>query len=176
MKIAVSNHPVWDVYDQYRTARLNVKYHAVLLRRYKRNNLLIEIVLAISAPTSAVAGLWFWETVAGAWIWKVFGVISAVLAVAKPVLNITDKIRNIQEILMGYKALDHDLQRLSIEIRQNQKYDKQMQRKFYNLLDKKKELITSSTVETSNEKLLSQCEQEVLCELPVDSFYIPEEE
>lgn len=171
-----SDHPVWDVYDQYRTTRLNIKYHAYLLRKYKRINFWLEMILAISAPTSAVAGLWFWETEIGAISWRFFGVITAFVAVAKPLLKISDKIKNIEEILVGYKSLHHDLQSVTIMIRQEQKYDKFIKKRFYELLDKKKELITTSRVETIDKKLQSTCEREVLLELPVESFFIPEDE
>jgi hypothetical protein len=171
----LSNHPVWDVYDEFRTSRLNVKYHAALLRKYKRVNFWLELILAIAAPTSAVAGLLFWETDLGAILWRFFGAVAAIVAVAKPLLGVSDKIAKLEEILVGYKSLSHDVQFLTIMIKQEQRYDRAMQQRFYELLDKKKELLTSSKIETDNKRLLSLCEQEVLKELPVESFYIPEE-
>ncbi len=81
------NHPVWDVYDLYRTARLNVCYYSTKLNRFQSYNFLIEITLAITASSSAVAALWFWEHPVGEIVWKILGVISALLAVSKPILK-----------------------------------------------------------------------------------------
>jgi len=78
------DHPVWEVYDLYRTARLNVKYYSELLHRTEIKNFLLDLILLCSAPTSAVAGLWFWETEIGHEVWKYFGVIAAFAAVLKP--------------------------------------------------------------------------------------------
>lgn len=88
----LANNPVWDVYDEYRTARLNVKYHAGLLRRQKRISFWLELTLAISAPTSAVAGLWFWQSDIGAILWRIFAVIAAFAAIVKPLLRILTKV------------------------------------------------------------------------------------
>lgn len=108
-------------------------------------------------------------------MWRFFGIIAACAAVTKPLLGINDKISHINEILVGYKSLDHDLHCLSLLIKQEKKYDKNMKQQFFNLLEKKKELITANKVEIDNKRLQNICEQEVITELPVDSFYIPED-
>ena len=171
----LSHHPVWDIYDEFRTARLNVKYYAALLRKYQQLNFWLELTLAISAPTSAVAGLWFWQTEVGTVIWHIFGAIAAVVAVAKPLLGISDKLARLEAILGGYKSLDYDFHYLTIRIKQEQKYDEAMQQDFYDLLRKEGELIKMSKIEADNKKLSNICQQEVLDELPVDSFFIPED-
>lgn len=171
----LANHPVWDVYDEYRTARLNVKYHAGLLRRQKSINFWLELTLAVSAPTSAVAGLWFWQTDVGAMLWRIFAVIAAFVAIVKPLLGVSGKITNIEETLAGYKSLHHDLQNLTIRIKQEQRFDPVMRQRFYDLLDRKKELVTGSKVETENVRLKRDCERQVILELPVDAFFIPED-
>ena len=55
------DHPVWNVYDLYRTARLSVCYYSAKLNRFLWYNYLIEYILAITASSSAIAALWFWE-------------------------------------------------------------------------------------------------------------------
>lgn len=171
----LSHHPVWDVYDQLRTSRLNVKYHAGLLRKYRRINFWLELILAISAPTSAVAGLVFWKTEIGAVLWRVFAVIAALVAVAKPLLGVANKIAKLEEILVGYKSFEHDLQCLTIAINQERKYAEVNQQRFSELLEKKRELITRNKVEIRDKRLLRICQQEVRSELPPESFFIPED-
>jgi len=82
-------HPVWDVYDLYRTARLNIKYYSHLLTHWKRLNTWLECSLLIFAPSSAIAGIFFWQTPCGAIVWKWLIVITAVIASIKPIIRIT---------------------------------------------------------------------------------------
>jgi hypothetical protein len=171
-----AHHPVWDVYDEYRTARLNVKYHEGLLRRYQMLNFWIELLLAVTAPSSAIAGLWFWNTPVGSYAWKSLGVITAVLALARPLLKLTDRMQAIEETLAGYKALDQDFRCLSIAIHQDRKYEKRHQKRFQELLERKKAVVTSSRLKGSCTKLQLTCEEAVLRELPVDELYIPAED
>jgi hypothetical protein len=72
----MTNHPVWTVYDKLRSARLNVKYYGARLHRIERANLAIEYILLAAAPSSAVAGLWFWNTEVGKTIWQSLGVLA----------------------------------------------------------------------------------------------------
>ena len=85
-------HPVWDIYDEYRTARLNVKINEYLLSNYKRWNFLVEFILALTA-SSSVASFWFWGSETGQIVWKYLFVITAILAVLKPMLNLSGKIQ-----------------------------------------------------------------------------------
>jgi hypothetical protein len=167
-----SEHPVWDVYDQYRTARLNVKYYQVQLNSLKGWNSTIEIILAISA-SSSIAGLWFWEGFYGGYLWKIIGSIAAVLAVLKPILKLPDKISRKEEILIGYKALHHDLETISILVRQNQIYDGDLKKQFLDALDRKGALIQKDNDTKLNKKLRDKLQVEVKNELPTNHFYIP---
>jgi hypothetical protein len=92
------DHPIWDVYDQYRTARLNVRYYEYKLEGLRRNNFRIELVLAISI-SSGVAGLWFWETLVGGIIWKIIVTLAAFTAVVKPLIKLSDRIQEQSVIL-----------------------------------------------------------------------------
>ena len=116
-------HPIWDLYDSFRTARLNVNYYSKRLKSLNRLNLLFEITLAITVPSSAFAGLWLWETEYGRHLWKYIAVFSALLAVLKPFMKITQKIAKMEEILAGYRSLDHELYVLTVQIKQNEIYD-----------------------------------------------------
>ena len=63
------NHPVWEVYNLLRTARLNCKYYGGLLHNAERINWWIQLIIAISLPTSAIAGFEIWATGAGSLFW-----------------------------------------------------------------------------------------------------------
>ena len=169
------NHPVWDVYDLYRTARLNVKYYSAKLSRLQRNNLIIEVVLAATVPSSAIALIWFWDTPVGKDVWQWLIAFSAVLALVKPFLKLTERIRRHEEILTGYHILENDLQKIKVLISQDRRYDERHRTRFEEALDRKGQLELKSPEAKIDERLRKEAGQQVQRELPGESFYIPEE-
>lgn len=168
-------HPVWDVYDEFRTARLNVRYYETRLERHKTANMWMDILIAVSASSNVAGLLWLQEYLVGMWVFRILAAITAILAVIKPFLKLPDKIRLITEILTGYKILDNDLQMLSIFIRQHQKYDDDLKQKFSEALQRRKTLAQKEGSLGLNKKLRRQCQQDVKRELPVDHFFVPAE-
>jgi hypothetical protein len=136
---------------------------------------MMELLLAISAPSSAVAGLWFWQAAPGELLWKTLGILTAVLAVSKPLLRWTDKINDLNQILTGYRALDHDLQFLAASIHQDNRYGKVHKRRFRECMEMKKELIEKSIGLRERKNLKRRCQDEVLSELPVEYYHVPKE-
>ncbi len=140
-------HPVWDIYDEYRTARLNVKINEYQLAIFKRYNFGIEFILALTA-SSSVASFWFWQSATGQIAWKFLSIITAILAVLKPMLNLSGKIQKYSEILTDFKSLEHDFHKLTILINQQQKYDIEFKDQFYYLLDQKRFINQKTNEET----------------------------
>jgi hypothetical protein len=167
-------NPVWTVYNELRTARLNVKYLQHQIRALKRANLGYEIFLAL-AMSSAVAGFSFWQLDIGKATWAGIGWTAAVLAVLKPILKLPETFQRKQELLASYMILDHDLNTIRIEIQFRQKYDETLKRQFTRALQRKAELVQKDTASSVNERLRQCCYEEVLKELPTNSFYIPPE-
>lgn len=168
------NHPVWDVYDLHRTARLNAKYYACRLNYLERSNFWMEFALAVSA-SSTITSLWLWTTPLGQVSWKVFGVATAVLSIAKPLLRLTDKIRRMEKVQCGYEALDHDLYRLGLHISQGKSYTPQLQKQFLEAVNRKGLLVRERVEIRERKRIKRRCEEEVTRELSVDRFYIPKE-
>lgn len=168
------DHPVWDVYDLYRTARLNVKYYSGRLSALQRVNFWVEFILAATASTSAIAAFTLWETKYGALAWRTLGALSAVLAIMKPLLKLTEKIRKLEEVITGYRVLEHDLKKLEVSIRQKRAYDKELYDRFVAALDRMDNLIIKYTESSEDKRLRERCQGEVLNELPSERFYIPE--
>lgn len=170
-------HPVWEVYDDYRTAIMNVKIQKAELKRLRRLNFWIEIPLAISA-SSSVAGLWFWGTVGGGYALKILGLITAFLAVLKPLLKLPEKIQQRGEMLADFTALENDLEKIKKVISQVQKYDNKLRQQYFKVLDKKglmKGKYTGIKSLENNKQIKISCAQEVTKEHPASGFYIPEE-
>jgi len=135
----------------------------------------MDSVLLITAPSSAVAGLWFWETPLGQSLWHYFGAVSAIIAVLKPSLALTKKIKKYEEVLSGYRALEHDLLEIKELVAQKLKYDKEMQNDFKKALKRKGVLVNKEPAEKIDKKLQSYCQKEVDSELPCENFYVPED-
>lgn len=135
------NHPVWAVYDKLRTSCLNVKYYSRRLYTLERQNFWIELILLATAPSSAIAGLWFWNTETGRIIWQYFGVVAAVAAILKPSFQLTKKIKEFESVLSGYRTLEYDLREIKSMVEQNKKYDKALQTEFRKALQREKVLV-----------------------------------
>lgn len=168
-----NNHPVWDVYNEYRTARLNVRCYEMLLSWLERKNKWMEIVILFST-SSAAAGLWIFANPTGAYVWKSISAFAAILAIIKPILKYPDAIKVTSEMLSDYRALDNSFQKLVISIKQRGQYDDEFKNRFQELLDKKAKIIDKYIVGpiASSYKILAT--DVVNEELPPESFYIPE--
>ena len=171
----IEEHPVWTVYNELRTASLNVKYYSARLTSLNRRNFWLEFTLAATAPGSAIAGLFFWETEFGSFAWKLLGIITALLAVAKPFLKLTDRITKIEQTLTGYRGLNFDLSKIKTMIEQTKFYDNNLQDQFSIALERKKELLVNAPESYEIKDLKKKCQKEVLKEFPVESFFIPKE-
>jgi hypothetical protein len=170
-----TNSPAWGVYDLYRTARLNVRYYSARLHEVEMLNMGMEIVIAATAPTSAIAALWFWDTPVGSATWKTLGVIAAIAAVTKPIMMLPKKMKAYNEVLAGYRALEHDLYEIKEMIIQNRKYGKEQQLDYKKAL-KRKGVLAAKDPETKQDKsLIKRLVTEINHELPAASFYIPSE-
>jgi hypothetical protein len=63
------NPAIIDLYNYYRTAKYNVKYVSIILSLLRKTNFIIDVSLAITAPSSAISGIWFWQTDIGSELW-----------------------------------------------------------------------------------------------------------
>lgn len=170
-----SSHPVWSVYDRLRTARLNVKYYSRRLQHLQRWNVFVELVLIASAPTSAIAALWFWRTEQGVVAWRYLGAIAAIAAVLKPFFALPSKIKKFEGLVTGYRLLEYDLQELRTTIEQEQEYAAPSQAELTKAIKKERELVSLEPTDRPWRRLLRECQQEVLSELPVEAFFVPKE-
>ncbi|UWU72439.1 hypothetical protein [Bradyrhizobium sp. NC92] len=168
-------HPVWTVYDKLRSARLNVKYYSCRLQLAERTNFWIELLLLASAPSSAIAGLWFWGTEYGKYVWQYLGILTAVAAVTKPLLGLTKRIKDYENILSGYRTLEYDLMEIKSSIEQKQKYDQIHQSELKKAIQREKILISKNPETRESKRVKRMCEEEVRQELPPESFFIPAE-
>ena len=169
------SHAVWAVYDKLRTARLNVKYYSRRLQTLERTNFWLELILLASAPTSAIAGLWFWDQPIGKVAWQYFGIVAAIAAVLKPLLTLTKRIKDVESVLSGYRILEYDLMEIKTMVEQKKKYDASLQSELKKALQREKTLVGKTPETRENAQIKNLCVGEVLQELPRESFFVPEE-
>jgi hypothetical protein len=170
-----NNNAIWDIYDNYRTARLNVKYYSCRLAVHERWNTAFEIIIAVAAPSSVISGMWFLKNNTGLELWKWVSAAAAIAGFLKPFLKFGHKIKFYEQTLSGYRSLEYDLYEIILKIRDEGTYSPASKKLFESAMKKKKTLVTNPPETTQVKKLIEKLEQEVLNELPTTSFYFPEE-
>lgn len=170
------DHPVWLVYDFRRTSRLNELYYGSKLASLERKNLLMEVIIAMTSSTSAIASFAFWRTGAGQSFWQALLVITAVVAVFKPFLNYSKKIRKYDELLNFYRLISHDLRELCDDISQDRAYSAKHQKRYKEIKGRLRQNVNRSPDRLEDKKTKKRCERQVLAEITPDQFYIPEGE
>jgi hypothetical protein len=173
--MANQHHPVWIVYDLYKTARLNVKFHAAQLSRVEWCNFAIELLIALAAPTSAITGLWLLETNAGQELWKYIAAVAAIAAVIKPLLRLPLRIKNLEQTLSGYRALEYDVEQIVNRIKSEGEFSKACKLMLNDAQQKKKALVVNPAENHQDKKLIERLYQEVNRELPKEFFFVPKE-
>jgi hypothetical protein len=166
-------HAVWAVYDKLVEAKVNAKYYGRRLGVVERQNFWIELLLAVLAPSSAFAGLWFFSTSSGKELFQSLGVITAILVPMKPLLNLTKRIRDYESVLGGYRGLDFDLSEIKRLIEERGKYDQAMQAELRKVVQREKLLVDKNPERRENGRIKKLCEEEVARELPPEKFFIP---
>ena len=167
-----TRHLVWEVYDEYRGAKRDVKYFGARLAFLKGINFCLEFIVAIST-SSSVAGLWLWQGFWGGYIWKILGAVAVVLVVAKPRVNLPATICWMTEVFEGYKAVEQDLRDITTQIRHHQGYGKDLQGMFFSARKRAREVEQKNKESKVKQKLRDKCWEEVDKELPAREFYIP---
>jgi hypothetical protein len=166
------NHPVWNLYNEMRTARLNVKCLLTEICSLRQWNRFVEISLAISS-TSSIGGFWFFQNAVGGYVWKTVGSFAVILTVLKPIFKFNERIRKKQQDVVGYQTLEHDLRCIAIEVQHRQRYDEELRKELMKVLRRKAELIKKDDGESFDKTCQQKFEEEVDREMPADSFYIP---
>lgn len=166
------HHPVWPLYDEIRTARLNKKVLGLEICRLASRILWTEIVIGITT-SSSIGGLWFLQTIWGAWLWKLLGVVAVVIMVLKPILKYQDEKEAKEALLIGYSLFEDQLSDISREIQTRQVYDDGLKEFFRRAMQKKKDLIESGVNSRITREEIDALQNEVEQELPGDRFYLP---
>lgn len=168
-----TRHPVWTLYDAQRDARLNVKYYCIRVVTFERWNLALEFILAAAASGSAIAGLAFWSNSSGKAAWQAFSILAAVIAVAKPLLKLPDRIRAHEAMVRGYRVLEHDLAQIERDVQVRDAYDNELRTRFESAMERLRSLKATDPEKREIPRLVRRCCEEVERELPARNFFLP---
>ena len=167
------SHPVWEVYNLQKNCRLNVKYWTAKVTPLKKFNFWMEYLLLATAPSSAVAGLVYWQTTGGKFVWMVLTTVTALLGIAKPLLGLTKKIEDLQKLVLGYRSIESMVQELSNDIKSQDAYSPALRHNFKGFERQYDKVKAEEPVELVNKKLQEAFYAEVMEELPDAAQYIP---
>jgi hypothetical protein len=139
----------------------------------ERWNIALEFILAAAASGSAIAGLAFWSDPTGKVAWQIFSILAALIAVAKPLLKLPDKIRAHEAMVRGYRVLEHDLAQIQGDVQVRNAYDNELRKRFDSAMERLRSLKASDPEKREIRKLLRRCCEEVERELPARNFFLP---
>lgn len=126
-----------------------------------------------TAPSSAIAGFVFWSTTYGKTAWSILITITAALAVAKPLLKLSDGLDKLQKVVTQYKSVEYQIEALGNDIRREDEYSYTMVNTYKNLADQIREISDDEPIESTDQDLRKSCYEEVNEELPLTYFYEP---
>lgn len=148
------------IYDDYRTVQMNREYYACLLVRYKRWNVVYEIILAVGASGGAVAGWYLWQTPTGKPIWTAFAGAVAILSILKPIVQLPKQVDRYSRLHSGYTSLFYDLRALVDDIGDSGGINEAMAEPLARVQKRYQDLALLDDPKASS-KLLSKCQQDV---------------
>lgn len=103
--IADLNRTLEGIYDDYRTVSLNAKYNGERLSRAIRTNKMLEIIIAVGASGSGIAGLTLWKSDYGQLAWGMISLVAVLVSITKPILNLGNDIEEYSKLWTEYSTL-----------------------------------------------------------------------
>jgi len=126
-----------------------------------------------TAPSSAIAGLVFWNTTYGKTVWSILICFTAFIAVAKPLLKLSDKLEKLQKVVTLYKSVEFQIEVLENDIQREDEYSTIIVNTYKNLANQVGEISKDEPIESVDQDLRKSCYKEVNEELPFTNFYEP---
>ena len=146
------------IWDSMLDADMNVRYWAELGRRYYKKDIRYKIFLAaMSSGTVASWSIWSEVQV----LWKILSAISALVAIALPILNWPKMIQSMGNVKQKWVDIKADCEILWVEV--NSKKDQAVLKEEFKKIKKRE--ATASQQETNlpkKDKLVDECCEEVL--------------
>jgi hypothetical protein len=149
------------VWDGLLTADMNVRYWNEIGYRYSRNDTWTKIFLAATS-SSTVATWGFWTQIS--WAWKSLSALSALLAVALPILNWNRKVSAIADLHGRWIQIRNEHETLWRRMESGAVSEAEAETTFQNIRNKEAEAETHelAAILKRDKRLVDTCYQEVL--------------
>jgi hypothetical protein len=161
------------LWDDARTARLSELYYGQQLRSLTRWNFAVELLVAIAASGSGIAGWAVWQDKIGTPLWACVAGGAAILAVAKPLLTLDRRIRNATRQQLLYRGLLSTLENLAFDIQQAGTLSVEQRRRFLRARETLRQAADGDDPAPSAD-VLSLLQTRVNTEMPAESLWVPQ--
>nr|WP_294543130.1 hypothetical protein [uncultured Rhodopila sp.] len=160
------------LWDNARTARLSELYYGERLDRLSRWNFIFELLVAIGASGSGIAGWAVWQDKIGAVVWACIAGLAAVIAIAKPLLAIDRRIRHATRQQQLYRSILSSLENLAFDIQQAGTLSAENRRRYQRARENLRQAEDADDP-AQNLRRLEQLQQRVDKEMPAHSLWVP---
>jgi hypothetical protein len=104
-QLADLNRSIAGIYENFVEVKVRHRWTAQLLRKSTRTNRILEIIIAVGASGSGVAGFALWKSEIGQYIWGSISGASILFSVVKPILNPASTIEKYSKLSSDYASL-----------------------------------------------------------------------
>jgi hypothetical protein len=92
-----------EIYTLLCRSGLNKEYYGNVLHRTQRLNDVLEILIAVGTAGSGISALTIWQIQPyGPWVWGTLTTIAALLAIAKPIIQLNKRIERLTRLYVGH--------------------------------------------------------------------------
>lgn len=146
------------VWQSMLDGEMNGRYWRYQATRYAQREKTVKIFLAFTS-SGTVAGWKFWEGTP--WVWQAFSVISALLALALPILDFTGQVERASDLHEQWWGLTAEYGQLWAEIEMNKAA--LIPQRIHALKVKETEMVKiEAKYFKRDEKLINRCQDQVL--------------
>ncbi|MER9005886.1 hypothetical protein NKI15_19840 [Mesorhizobium sp. M0862] len=169
----ISVDTLTEIYNLLCRSALNKEYYGRSLATTQRFNDVLEILIALGTTGSGISALTIWSLEPfGPWIWGTLATISALLAVAKPIIQLNKRVERLTRLYVGHSDNYANMIILVSRIRRHGDIDKESNSDFEAAEARFREL-SKEDDPRPNVKLLKRCEAMVRMRHPPEAAWYP---
>lgn len=161
------------IYTLYKESLINSRYYGCKLHRAQNLNMWFEIVLAVGATGSGVAGWSLWSEGSGKLAWALLAGIASLLAVVKPLIGVSNKIERYSKLFASYQQIYTRSRILVLRICVSRQVTADHRRSFDNMFRTALDLAALDEPRPSK-KLIEQVTKEADKLIPPSSLWWPD--
>ena len=147
------------IWDSMLDADLNERYWGHLSKRYYDRDKLAKIFLA-TMTSGTVASWGFWSDIEI--LWKILSAVSALLAIALPILNWPKSIQSMVYLRQKWSQIKSDYELLWLDAKNANDNQEKFRKELKKIKTRENSLSQKESNLPNDQKLLKKCSQEVL--------------